>query len=1047
MRKLMLLAGAVLFAAIQLLAQQRTVTGKVTDANGIPVPNASVLIKGTTTGTSTNSDGVYTLNVPNNAKTLVISSVGMTAMELSIGNKAVINASLQSADKSLSEVVVVGYGTQQKKAFTGSSAKVDAKEFANLMTPSIDKQLAGRAPGVQVTNTGGSINTPARIRIRGIASITGNNDPLFVVDGIPVVNLDAAGVGHSNTLGDINTSDIESIDVLKDGSATAIYGSRAAAGVILITTKKGIKGRAKVSYDASFGFSSVAKKFDLLNAKQFELIANEKLTNAGQAIRAGVNASADTSDTDWQKAVFNNNAFVQNQTLSVQGGSDKTTYYLSLNYSNQKGIIVSNKNRAYRLRMNLDHELNKFIKVGNNLSVSRQEDYGQNEGSNALGGSIAATLRLLPNVSPYAHTLSGYNILYPTANQIDKGPNGSTIDDNFGNTAYILRSDKYYSDKYRIIDNAYIEASIVKGLKLRSQVGIDMLNDYSYQGLNPYHGDSYGKGENYNITQNWLRSVWSNYFNYNLSVKGHSFYLTGGNEVQKQTYKYFSADGAPISDPFFVGQNVISNSNGVQSVGGNYDNTGFNSLFGRFNYDYKSKYFVQASIRRDGQSSLAPGKKYGTFPGYSVGWRPSQESFWQNSNFLRIWFSEVKIKGSYAKVGNALGGYPYLTTFGAALYGNIGAINPSGVGNPDLQWETSAKYDIGIELGLFKNRFNLTADWFLNDVDNLVLNVPQPLSAGLVGSFDLSGGTIPQNIGKLNNRGIELSLSGNIIKSRDFNWDFNINYSKVKNKITTLYSVGGLPVANISNGAYNIIRAGDPINIIYGYQSAGVNAANGNAMWYKADGSLVQYNTNSTLGTVGNFYLADKATGAVGAASSLAATDKVNLGTSTPTWYGAFSNSFSYKQFGLDFMFRYSGGNKIMNYTRQEALFNMSFQNNGKDILNRWTAPGQVTDVPKLYYGLAANMNSTSNASSRFVESGNYLRLQNIVFSYAVSSKSVEQWTSGYVKSVKIYAQAQNVYVWTKYKGADPDNISSLGVDAAVAPQIRTVSFGLSVGF
>jgi len=1047
MRKLMLLAGAVLFAAIQLLAQQRTVTGKVTDANGIPVPNASVLIKGTTTGTSTNSDGVYTLNVPNNAKTLVISSVGMTAMELSIGNKAVINASLQSADKSLSEVVVVGYGTQQKKAFTGSSAKVDAKEFANLMTPSIDKQLAGRAPGVQVTNTGGSINTPARIRIRGIASITGNNDPLFVVDGIPVVNLDAAGVGHSNTLGDINTSDIESIDVLKDGSATAIYGSRAAAGVILITTKKGIKGRAKVSYDASFGFSSVAKKFDLLNAKQFELIANEKLTNAGQAIRAGVNASADTSDTDWQKAVFNNNAFVQNQTLSVQGGSDKTTYYLSLNYSNQKGIIVSNKNRAYRLRMNLDHELNKFIKVGNNLSVSRQEDYGQNEGSNALGGSIAATLRLLPNVSPYAHTLSGYNILYPTANQIDKGPNGSTIDDNFGNTAYILRTDKYYSDKYRIIDNAYIEASIVKGLKLRSQVGIDMLNDYSYQGLNPYHGDSYGKGENYNITQNWLRSVWSNYFNYNLSVKGHSFYLTGGNEVQKQTYKYFSADGAPISDPFFVGQNVISNSNGVQSVGGNYDNTGFNSLFGRFNYDYKSKYFVQASIRRDGQSSLAPGKKYGTFPGYSVGWRPSQESFWQNSNFLRTWFSEVKIKGSYAKVGNALGGYPYLTTFGAALYGNIGAINPSGVGNPDLQWETSAKYDIGIELGLFKNRFNLTADWFLNDVDNLVLNVPQPLSAGLVGSFDLSGGTIPQNIGKLNNRGIELSLSGNIIKSRDFNWDFNINYSKVKNKITTLYSVGGLPVANISNGAYNIIRAGDPINIIYGYQSAGVNAANGNAMWYKADGSLVQYNTNSTLGTVGNFYLADKATGAVGAASSLAATDKVNLGTSTPTWYGAFSNSFSYKQFGLDFMFRYSGGNKIMNYTRQEALFNMSFQNNGKDILNRWTAPGQVTDVPKLYYGLAANMNSTSNASSRFVESGNYLRLQNIVFSYAVSSKSVEQWTSGYVKSVKIYAQAQNVYVWTKYKGADPDNISSLGVDAAVAPQIRTVSFGLSVGF
>ena len=573
MRKLMLLMGVLFFAGAQLIAQQRTVTGKVTDANGLPIPNASVVIKGTTTGTTTSADGFYSLPVSSNAKTLVVSSVGLAAIEISIGNKAVINASLQSADKSLSEVVVVGYGTQQKKAFTGSSAKVDAKEFANLMSPSVDKQLAGRAPGVQVTNTGGSINTPARIRIRGIASITGNNDPLVVVDGVPVLNTDAAGVGHSNTLGDINTNDIESIDVLKDGSATAIYGSRAAAGVILITTKKGIKGRSKVTYDASFGFSSVAKKFDLLNAKQFELIANEKLTNAGQAIRAGVTASADTSDTDWQKAVFNNNAFVQSQTLGIQGGSDKTTYYLSVNYSNQKGIIVSNLNRAYRVRMNLDHELNKFIKVGNNLSISRQEDYGQNEGSNALGGSIASTLRLLPNVSPYAHTLSGYNILYPTANQIDKGPNGSTIDDNFGNTAYILRADKYYSDKYRIIDNAYLEASIIKGLKLRSQVGVDVLNDYSYQGINPYHGDGFGKGENYNITQNWLRLVWSNYFNYNLSLKGHNFFLTGGNEVQKQTYKYFSADGTPISDPFFVGQNVISNSNGVQSVGGNYDNT------------------------------------------------------------------------------------------------------------------------------------------------------------------------------------------------------------------------------------------------------------------------------------------------------------------------------------------------------------------------------------------------------------------------------------------------------------------------------------------
>lgn len=1045
MRKFTMTVTMALLFVLNAVAQDRSINGRVTDEKGNPIAGVSVTTPNARYGTQTDNDGNFKLSLPPAVKSLSFTSVNFeTAIADIKGNT--VNISLVPSNAKLVEVVVVGYGTQQKKAFTGSSSKIDTKEFSNLMTPSIDKQLAGRATGVQVTNVGGSVNTPARIRIRGVQSITSNNDPLIVVDGIPIVSGNLAAVGNSNTLGDINPSDIESLDVLKDGSATAIYGSRAAGGVILITTKKGTKGRVKVAYENSLGYSSPMKKFALLNAAEFKVIANEKLTNAGQAIRAGVNASADTSDTDWQGAVLNNNAFVQNHTLSIQGGNEKTTYYISLNYSNQKGIIVSNLNRAYRIRMNLEHELNKFIKIGNNLSVSRQEDYGQNDGSNALGGSIASTLRLLPNVSPYAHTLSGYNITYPTSNQIDKGPNGSTIDDNFSNVAFTLRTDKYYSDKYRIIDNAFIELSPAKGLKIRSQVGIDMLNDYSYQSQNPFHGDGFGKGDNFNVAQNWLRLVWSNYFNYNLSVNGHNIFLTGGNEIQKQTFKWFSAEGNPVSDPFFVGSNVITNSNGTQFVGGNFDNTGFASLFGRVNYDFRNKYFAQASIRRDGQSSLAPGKKYGVFPGYSVGWRPSQESFWKNSAALTNWFGDMKIKGSYAKVGNALTGYPYLSTFGAALYGNLGGLTPSGVGNAALQWETSTKYDVGLELGILRNRFSFTADWFLNDVDNLVLNVPQPLSAGLVGSLDLNGGTIPQNIGTLQNKGIELSLNGSIIKGKDFNWDFNLNYSRVKNKITSLYSVGGMPVANISNGAYNISRVGDPINIIYGYQSAGVNAQNGNPMWVKADGSLVQYNLTAALGTVGNFFLADK-TGTLGAASSLTSADKKNLGQGVPTWFGGFSNSLSYKGFGLDFMFRFSGGNKIMNYTSQESLFNQSFQNNGRAILNRWTTPGQVTDVPKLYYGLAANMNSTSNASSRFVEKGDYIRLQNIALSYNVDSRRLESLTNGYVKNLKLFVQTQNVYVWTNYTGADPDNISAAGVDAAVAPQVRTVSFGVAAGF
>lgn len=1031
---------------------QRSITGLVLDANGSPVANASVLVKGTNFGTSSNNLGEFTIDMPSGRNTLVVSAVGMVEKEVSVQGLNIVTITLSSSSTALDEVVVVGYGTQQRRAFTGAAAKVDADKLKSLMAPSIDKELSGRAPGVQITNAGGGINTPARIRIRGFQSITGNNDPLIVVDGVPILSGDLSAVGHSNTLGDINPSDIESIDILKDGSSTAIYGSRAAAGVILITTKKGAKGKARINYETTLGFTSPLKTFDLLNAKEFETIANEKLTNAGLAVRAGVNAAADTADTDWQATVMNKNAFVQNHNLSIQGGNERIGYYLSLNYTNQKGNIISNQNKSYRIRMNLDYEVNKYVKLGNSLAASRQEDWGQNEGSNALGGSIASTLRLLPNVSPYNwQHISGFNIMYPTANQMDKGPNGGTIDDNFSNVAYTLRTDNYYSDKYRIMDNLFAELSLFKGFKIRSQVGIDMLNDYSYQGLNPYHGDSYGKGENYNANQNWLRLLWTNYFNYNLNFNRHNIFLTAGNEVQKTTYKYFSGDMISISDPIFIGKNIFSGTigtGGTSTIGGNYDNTGFSSLFARVNYDYANKYFLQATIRRDGQSSLAPGKRFGTFPGFSVGWRPSQEAFWGG---LKDVINEFKIKASYSKVGNALGGYRYLTTFVASPYANLGGIIPDIVGNPDLQWETNDKYNLGIELGFLNNRINLTADYFINDVNNLVLDVPQPLSAGLVGSLDLNGGTIAQNIASMTNKGFEISLNAGIVKSKDFSWDVNVNYSSINNEVTSLFNVGGKPVASISHGAYNITRVGDPYGILFGYNYAGVNKFNGNPMWYKADGSLVQYNLTNTASSgsnVGNFYVATTNDGSLGTQiTGPGSADKIKLGNSMPTWFGAFTNNFNYKGLGLEIMFRYSGGNKIMNYSRQEALFNMSFQNNGKEILNRWQKSGDITDVPKLYYGLAANINSTSNASSRWVENGDFLRLQNIVLSYNVASSTIDRISRSYVRSLRLYVQAQNVHVWTKYKGADPENITALGVDAAYAPQIRNISFGLNIGF
>ncbi len=1044
MRKLYLLLFAVVLFATQAFAQ-RTITGKVTDEKGIPIPNASVVIKGTTSGTTTKADGTYSLSLPATARVLIISSVDMLTQEVNIGTNSALDVVLKGEDKVMQEVVVVGYGTQQKKAFTGSSSKVDAKEFANLITPSIDKQLAGRATGVQVTNQSGLVNQPARIFVRGVNSINQATGPLIVVDGIPIISGNLANTTNSNALGDINPSDIESIDVLKDGSSTAIYGSRAAPGVILITTKKGTKGKARVNYDVSMGFSNVLKRFELLNAEQFVTIANEKLANVAIAPRAGVNPGG--VNTDWQGIALIDNALVQNHTLSFQGGGPKTTYYFSANYSKQQGVIYSNKNRTFRVRMNIEHEVNNFLKIGNNITLSRQEDWDQNNGSNALSGAIASSLRLLPNVAPYSVTgPGGYNIS-ATGNSIPVGPNSQGVDDNFTNVAFTTRENKYYSDKYRIINNAFLELSFTRNLKFRSQGSGDFFNDYSFQSWDPRHGDAFSlNGLAFNSNGSRLRYVWQNYFNYNLKIKSHSFYLTAGHELQKETRKSMSSQGTNIADFFFLKENLISGSASTQTVGGTYAKDGFESLFGRINYDFKNKYFFQASIRRDGQSSLSEENRYGTFPGFSFGWRPSEEAIWRDSRFMNKWFTDVKLKFSYAKVGTTLGGFPYLpATFGPVLYGGVNALGLNFIGNPALKWETSSKYDVGAEISMLRGRVNITFDWFKNDISDLVFAVPTPPSAGIPGN------SISQNIGSMTNKGVELAIDVSIFRKKDFGWDFNFNYSNVKNKMTRLFDINGVEVPYVQNGAYNLYRVGDPINIIYGYRWAGVNAANGLNVYYKADGRMVAHNIRAGGGLSANtfYYITSKDDGNLLPANNttMSFADRTNLGQGIPTYFGAFTNSFRFKQFELEVMIRYSGGNQILNTTAQEALYSQSFHNNGVGILNRWTKPGDQTNVPRLFGGQSNNVNQNGLATSRWVEDGDYIRLQNVVLSYTFDRDLVNRIFKGYVDNIKFYLQGQNLHVWSDYSGADPDNITAGGIDQSVSPQVRTISFGFNIGF
>lgn len=1038
MRKLVVLLTFVVGCFSMAFAQNtRTVTGKVSDESGKPLAGVTVTASDLSKTSLTDAKGVYSIQVSDKSKTLKFSFVGYADEEVSIGAKTSINVNLVTESKALSEVVVVGYGVQQKKSFTGSASKIDTKEFSNLVTPSVDRQLAGRAAGVQVSNPGGDPSTPARIRIRGINSISQGQAPLIVVDGVPFITGNLAANVNSNALGDINPNDIENIEVLKDGSATAIFGSRAANGVIMITTKKGDKsGRMKVNYDAIFGYSSPASRFDLLNADEFVAIANEKRANAGLA--AAARPSTTGTNTDWQNVVFNTNALAVQQNISFSGGTQKSSYFFSFNYSDQRGILISNRNKAYRLRFNFDTEINKFVKFGNNLTLSKQEDFGQNDGTNALSGGLASTLRMLPNVEPFdPNNRTGFNILGPSLNSVGFGPNLIGVDDNYTNPAFTLTQNLFVSDKLRAVNNSYLEVSILKGLKFRSSFTFDVLNEYAFSSLSPIHGDGFGAvGSATNTSQNIWRWVLQNYLNYNKSFGRHNIYVTAGQEAQKDQSRFVSGALQQISDPFFIGRNLITGTGGLQFASGGFGRSGFQSLFARVNYDFANKYFLQATVRRDGQSSLAPENRFGVFPGFSAGWRISQEKFWENSKFLKEWFNEVKLKASYAVVGNQLGGFPFLSTFGSAAYGNLPGLAPNLVGNRALQWEQNKKYDIGIEVGLKGGRYNIGIDWFLNDLDNLVLAVPTPNSAGIPGN------SISQNIGTARNRGLEISVGGDIVRGKDFTWNMSWNHTIIDNKITSLYSIGGVPVTNIP-GNYNLLEVGSSLNILWGVPFAGVNSANGNPMYLNAAGRLVQHNIANNA-----FYFANNLNDPTfGAQTSLTIADRRNLGLSLPTFFGGINNSLRYKNFGLEFLIRYSGGNEIMNITRQEALLSQNFHNNGKEILNRWTTPGQVTNVPRLVQGQGNAINQNGLAISRFVEPGDFIRLQNLVLSYTMDSKQLSDKTNGYVKSLKFFVQGQNLFVWTKYSGLDPENASQSGLDNAVTPQLRIISTGINVGF
>jgi TonB-linked SusC/RagA family outer membrane protein len=1036
-----------LFLGIGLVSAQTKVTGTVIFADdGEPVVGATVVAKGTNVAAVTDIKGAFTLNAPGSAKTLSITYLGMVPQEVTIA--PVVNVTLQTNTHNLDEVVVVGYGTQRKKDVTSSISSVKGSVVAEQASPSFMQSLAGRAAGVQIVTGTGDVTAPPRVAIRGVGTISSDKEPLYVINGIPVTSTNLKySYANNNALADINQSDIESFDILKDGAATAIYGSRAANGVVLITTKQGKQGSAKVTYDGWIGSSSPSKLYDLLNAEQFVTIANEKFAAAGTPAQAFLDEKG--TNTNWYDHVFRTGT-QQSHSVSISGATPKTNYYLSAGYTNQKGVIIANDYKRYTFNARADQKILKdYASIGFTLNASSQNNSGPLKGTSSLSDNMYAASRMLPNVSVYnPDDPTGFNIESSDRKSLGKGANLRTIDLTIPNIMWSLTNNHQNSDSYRLLPTANIDIKPTSYLTFRSLVGADLsLVDDGYS-WRPESGDGFG----YNglISKSSIkRQRWNfqNILTFNKNFGLHHVDATAVAEWTNYEYSRFSGGGRDFSDPFFVDR-LISSTYVTQTSGGSWTTTGLTSYIFRGNYNYNSLLYLGGSVRRDGISVLDPSNRWGTFPGGSAALRISQFSFWKESGINDV-VSDFRLRGSLAQVGNDRlnSEFMYKDFFSGEKYGGQAAIAYSQAGNTDLKWETQKISDFGFDAGLLNGRFNFVFAYWSKDNSNIVLDVPQPPSLGIPDCV------IPQNYGKITNHGIELELGGNIIEKDNLVWKSSLNFSTQKSQVVSL--VEEIPYEHF------ILREGESVYALYGYRYAGANQANGNPMYYKADGSIVQGNVSDS-----KYYLYDPSDPASlkvptaeeakeGKTANLVADDKAILGNSLPTWFGGWDNTVTYKGFDLNIFFRYSGGNKVANITRRDML-NQQFLNNSTEILGRWQSPEQPGDgqTPRLWYGRAGFINLDGNGLDRWVEDGKFLKLQNIALGYTLP-KNVTKVLM--VEKVRVYAQIQNAYTWTKYSGLDPESYTALatsgvqggvtGIDWNGNPQQRTFLFGLNVAF
>ncbi len=1028
-----------LLITLTVSAQTREISGKVSDVkDGSPLAGATVTVKGTEVSTVTGPDGSFKLIVPQDAKTLVISSVGFIQKEIPVSNDLVV--ALTAGDNSLSEVVVVGYGTKIKRDLTGSIAKVGAKELGNTPVTSFESALQGRAAGVQVQQQNGKLGQGISVRVRGSASVTAGNEPLYVVDGIPVTTRDLSSNGATTSpLADLNTNDIESIEVLKDASSAAIYGSRGSNGVVLITTKKGKAGKSKIDFGFFTGSQKPTNKRDFMDAQQYVDYFTDASVRAGrydykwypgdwedeqEAIDYYVSRAQRTftalsaGNTDWQTVKVNTNwqdaafqkAPISQFDLSLSGGNDKTTFYMAGQYLDQTGIIKRNSLKRYNGRLNLDHKFNNWLNIGANLSFSRTLNYRvSNDNAFSTPLQSVALTPITPYIDPRTGLLSGESD--PDRADNPGGPNtGYPL---YYNPMLSVKDAYYNTFVNRSLGNVYGQAQILKNLSFRSELGIDQLNqtEDAYYGPITERNTNYPKGGGFTTADRIFNFNTNNFFRFASAInEDNDIDAVAGMSFQKSNW--FTQSATAEAFPGSSYKKLVSAATKSDATSNEQDFS-FLSYFARANYKFMDRYLLALSGRFDASSRFGPNTRWGFFPAASLGWIVSDENFLADSK----WLSFLKLKASYGLTGNAeVPNYPWQKLWsGTGAYGSNPGQIPLQIDNYDLKWESTASFDFGAEIGVLNNRLSFELDYYIRNTRDLLLNVELPGSSGFTSQL--------RNLGKLKNQGFEFTVNSENIVSRDFRWSTNLNFSFNRNKITDLNG------QELGVGGYNRAREGEPIGVFVSREFAGADPANGDALYYKntllSDGKRDRSTTNDYNEA-----------------------EEVVIGSPNPDFIYGFRNTFSYKGIELDVFLQGVQGNEIYDGGGQyySASGSNGYDNQTTDQLNSWKQPGDITMVPEARRGWA----NGTDPSSRYIMDGSYLRVKQLTLAYNFPKGITNRIR---LDRLRVYARAQNLFTITSYKGWDPEvnadyqatNINQ-GVDFYSVPQAKTIVFGINVG-